>query len=249
MVACLALTCFCTSLVIENRERRSSLGSRPANIAGAMNPVYASPVVALSDAGSPVPGSFPQSAKGVRVEELLKQGGHFLQAGNLLGAAEIYRSVLKMDRENLPALASLGIICFEEESYAEAETCLALTSNLQGEMPLALRARLGVAQMRQGKYRKALENLRLVSVAEPEDGTVYFAMACIRARLGQTKEALDDLNQADLKMGPALLQHISDPDLDSLRNEPGFQDIVRKAREHFLPKELTLDQPAPESRS
>ncbi len=63
---------------------------------------------------------------------------------------------------------------------------------------------------------------------EPDDPSVLYNIACAFAAERQTEEAVAALNKAiDKGFGHwKWIDH--DPDLDSLRNEPGFREVVAR---------------------
>jgi len=230
LAATLALTVFMTSLVLENRGGRANTAR--ARIGG---------LDAIQNNQHLFPGRYgltPQTAvttpradgAETKVNELLVQAQRFCDAGNLEGAAELLRAALKVDPDHVVVLDALGATCFALHQYAEAETLLRRVIEQRPDPDNLCRMRLGVAEMRQGKYGPALDNFKLVLQHDPTDGSVHFALACVFARLGETDRALYHLELAYAQMGPTVLAHISDPLLDSLRQTRKFQQIVDSAR-------------------
>ena len=84
---------------------------------------------------------------------------------------------------------------------------------------------------REKKYEEAAGKCREMSKIEPEDPTPWYNLGCCEARLGRTDEAFGDLNLAvDIGFGDPV--HIrQDEDLASLRKDPRFEGLCRKARE------------------
>jgi len=226
---CLALTVFFTSIVLETQQGESAsprvvrraIDASPMSFNAPATPYLGgAPLVALSTA----PGAAQSDA-----DELVTRAAAFYDAGNKHGAIELCRSALKRDPTDMDAKALLGCILFSDRQYEEAERCLSECAKADaGGSPL-IRARLGVAQMRLGRYEPALENLRGVLREQPRDGALHFALACTHAKLGDQELALQHLRVASELLGGALLQHISDPQLDSLRESCAFQKIVRRA--------------------
>jgi len=78
-----------------------------------------------------------------------------------------------------------------------------------------------------GDKDRGLEWTRRALAADPEDSGVLYNVACSFALLGQREEALSCLENA-VKFGfghKAWLEH--DSDLDTLRNDPRFQALIR----------------------
>jgi len=77
-----------------------------------------------------------------------------------------------------------------------------------------------------GDYAKALGiDLRLIEV-NAECEIAHYNLACSLARLGRFEEALVSLENA-LRTGYDDLAHLAaDPDLDGLRDHPGFLSLI-----------------------
>ena len=77
-----------------------------------------------------------------------------------------------------------------------------------------------------GLITRAVElDLRLVEVL-PNDCLARYNLACSLARAGRPEEAIDSLTRAIL-LGYDDLAHLEvDPDLDSLREHPDFQELL-----------------------
>lgn len=80
---------------------------------------------------------------------------------------------------------------------------------------------------RRGLHRRALKvDQRLVEL-RPMDGVAHYNLACSLALLGHNEEALAELWQA-FEVGYDDVVHLeSDPDLESLRELPGYQDLLQ----------------------
>ena len=155
---------------------------------------------------------------------------HFWRAGNFEGAVELLRRALQAEPDNRETLRYLGSACFERRDYAASEKHLLRLIALEPEVDPLCRMRLGVAQMRQQKYGAALGNLKILLREDPRDGALHFALACVYSRLLNANRALYHLQMAYTNLGGSILSHISDPHLDSLRNNKKFLQIVRTAR-------------------
>ena len=77
-----------------------------------------------------------------------------------------------------------------------------------------------------GRYGRALRlGLQLVEL-QPQDAIAYYNLACSYARLGQVTAGLDALEQA-LRLGYSDMAHLdADSDLDALRGDPRFEDVL-----------------------
>ncbi len=90
---------------------------------------------------------------------------------------------------------------------------------------------LAEALTRVGEIEEGLEvDLRLAA-CRPEDPTIRYNLACSLALCGQADRALETLARA-VALGyrdPAHLRE--DPDLESLRDDPRFQAVLRSLEE------------------
>ena len=87
---------------------------------------------------------------------------------------------------------------------------------------------LGYLYTKQKNHLKALEIDRRLTLLKPEDAVVYYNLACSLSNLGKIPDALEALEMSVL-LGYSDLKHLeSDPDLDNIRNEPRYQQVVRK---------------------
>ena len=70
---------------------------------------------------------------------------------------------------------------------------------------------------------------KLVSLI-PRNPIVHYNLGCSQALLGRTDEALDSLRQA-IRLGYTDLDYMRrDADLESLREEPGFEALIEELR-------------------
>ncbi len=237
LAAALALTVFLTSLVLETQktgEQRASVRSVhvDAVLAGTKGLL-----TNYQNKGSILLSAETDGKPNEPLQDLLDEAQNLVNAGNLEAAAEVMRRALKLDEENVNLVASLAAVHFARHEYALAEAYLQRLVKANVELDLTSRSRLGVAQMRQGKYEVARKNLSVVLEQQPNDGALHFALACTHAELNNQQSALYHLELAYAKMGLSLLNHISDPHLDRIREAEEFQRVVHALR--------SLDQSSP----
>jgi TolB-like protein/Tfp pilus assembly protein PilF len=84
------------------------------------------------------------------------------------------------------------------------------------------------ALVRLGRREEALERARRASAIDPEDAGVLYNVACTYALAGSSSEALDYLDRA-IQNGFGQREWVEhDSGLDSIRDEPRFQALLRK---------------------
>jgi TolB-like protein/Tfp pilus assembly protein PilF/class 3 adenylate cyclase len=82
--------------------------------------------------------------------------------------------------------------------------------------------------MRLGLRDQALERARRASMIDPEDPAVLYNVGCVYALGGSAEEALDHLDKA-IQNGFGHRDWLeNDSDLDSIRDQPRFQALLRK---------------------
>ncbi len=229
LAATLALTVFLTSLVLE-----SGNDSRANITFDADNDVVPFGHRILLERAQDDGGAFSilvdKQESGTGGDDLLSQGRQFWRAGNFEGAVELLRRALEIEPDKRETLRFLGSACFERRDYGASEKYLLRLVALEAEVDPVCRMYLGVAQMRQQKYGAALGNLMILLRENPKDGALHFALACVYSRLLDVDRAIYHLQVAYTNLGGSILSHISDPQLDNLRNHKTFQQIVRTAR-------------------
>lgn len=221
LAATLALTVFLTSLVLE-RPRTGMI--RGTSLPDGAVEYPAEGALDMDACTLPEILGAKSGAQG-----LVARGWRFYEAGNGDGAIELLKSALAADSEDRSALAALGIVCYASRRYPEAEEYLTRLMARNRDADPGYRARLAMSQLRQCKFGPALANLEAVLRLEPDNGGLHFVIGTIHSRLADRERALYHLEQAYQQLGFALLAHVSDPNLDPLRDTPQFQGLVKKA--------------------
>lgn len=143
--------------------------------------------------------------------------GHFAEARNR------FRSLV----EKYPSVS---------EVTARARTYLAVSeARLRTEMALPRDADSlydrGVIELNRGDYVAAQELFERALRREPEAAHIHYGLAATRARLGAIDTALKSLERA-LDLQPSLrIRAQRDQDLNSLRSDPEFEQLVFASRE------------------
>ncbi len=98
---------------------------------------------------------------------------------------------------------------------------------------LELLLALGSAYSRLGDVQKSLEvDLRLVD-ARPDEPIFHYNLACSYSLVGQLDSAFDSLRDA-IRLGYADLEHLTmDRDLDNLKRDRRFHQIIAELEPHF----------------
>ena len=105
---------------------------------------------------------------------------------------------------------------------------------LRGRIQVELHLRLGGAHLRLGHEEEAAAALavarenfeRRVRLGADDPFTRYYA-ACVYALRGERELALDSLQRAAQERRPFTIERAKlEPDLDSLRDEPRFRDLI-----------------------
>lgn len=143
--------------------------------------------------------------------------GHFAEARNLFRTlVERYQAV--------------------SEVTARARTYLAVAeSRLRTDMTLPRDADSlydrGVIELNRGEYVAAQELFERALRREPEAAHIHYGLAATRARLGAIDTALKSLERA-LDLQPSLrIRAQRDQDLNPLRSDPDFEQLVFAARD------------------
>jgi tetratricopeptide (TPR) repeat protein len=77
-----------------------------------------------------------------------------------------------------------------------------------------------------GEYAEVAERLSAVVAASPQYPMLFFNLACCESRCGRTKDALGHLRLA-IEMSEEFRDSAkADPDLDPIRDEPAFKQMV-----------------------
>lgn len=143
--------------------------------------------------------------------------GHFAEARNRFRAlVEKYQSVSEVTARSRTYLAV---------AEARLRTELALPRDAD-----SLYDR-GVIELNRGDYVAAQELFERALRREPEAAHIHYGLAATRARLGAIDTALKSLERA-LDLQPSLrIRAQRDQDLNPLRNDPDFEQLVFASRE------------------
>jgi tetratricopeptide (TPR) repeat protein len=122
-------------------------------------------------------------------------GRSLLEAGDLERAKKIFRGVIKLDKDFIPAYLGLGEVYLEENKAAEAaglwEKAYKMTSSI------LLLLRLEDLYLKQGEPGKAIEIYTQAVSWKPQDGALKFFLGKLYYRLEMIDEAFDILTTVD----------------------------------------------------
>lgn len=122
-------------------------------------------------------------------------GRSLLEAGDMERAKRIFRGVIKLDKDFIPAYLGLGEVYFEENKVKEAaelwEKAYKMTSSL------LLLHRLEDLYLRQGEPGKAIELYKQAVTWRPQDISLKFFLGKLFYRLEMVDEAFDILSSVD----------------------------------------------------
>lgn len=143
-------------------------------------------------------------------------------------AAEQLRRVLELDQNFFVAHWELGLAYEQKGMHPEAQTEFEKASALSRGNPV-VEAALAHSYARAGKRDKALRILAQLKMKEPaERGYLAFQIAEIYAGLQQKEEALNWLGKAYAERSAWMAYIKVEPELDVLRDEPRFQELLRR---------------------
>jgi tetratricopeptide (TPR) repeat protein len=152
-------------------------------------------------------------------------GNVYLDTGRPEEAIAVYEKALALSPENVLVCNNLGLAYTQAKEYDKAIATFKEAIRLDPKSPGAL-INLGGAYLRQGRYPEAVADYMEVIGVDPDNADAYYNLACAYALQGDAALALDSLRKA-IKLGFDDRDLLAgDPDLDSLRNEPGFREIV-----------------------
>jgi TolB-like protein/Flp pilus assembly protein TadD len=157
--------------------------------------------------------------------------------GDLERAAELFHKAadLRPQDYQVPALLAVVYRGLEQpqDVIASSQRLLELTENHLKRNPNDVRATYlsagALAEL--GRTEEAIEWAKLALEMEPDDPAVLYNVACIYAAVGKPNEAIGFLERA-VEVGFSHLEWIeNDADLDPLRDQPRFKELVETLQE------------------
>jgi lipopolysaccharide biosynthesis regulator YciM len=122
-------------------------------------------------------------------------GRSLLEAGDMERAKKIFRGVIKLDKDFIPAYLGLGEVFFEENKVKEAAELWEKAYKMT--LSLLLLHRLEDLYLRQGEPGKAIELYKQAVTWRPQDISLKFFLGKLFYRLEMVDEAFDILSSVD----------------------------------------------------
>ncbi len=122
-------------------------------------------------------------------------GRSLLEAGDMERAKKIFRGVIKLDKDFIPAYLGLGEVYFEEDKAKETAELLEKAYKMTSS--ILLLHRLEDLYLRQGEPGKAIEMYTQALAWKPQDIQLKFFLGKLYYRLEMVDEAFDILSSVD----------------------------------------------------
>lgn len=163
----------------------------------------------------------------VELQKHLEYGTGYIELKMYDEALREAEAALAIEADNEPAIALKSAALWHANRLREAEPCVARLAELRPD-DSALWINLAYIRRRTQSLDAAVDTLQHAFDADPKDALAHFNMACYRAVQQRPREALELLRDAlhlDPKLKPLAR---AEPDLESLRPLPEFQQLVGK---------------------
>jgi TolB-like protein/Tfp pilus assembly protein PilF len=157
----------------------------------------------------------------------LHLGWHYLHARNYDGAIEQLNKVMELEPKFFLAHFLLGMAYEQQGNFSEALAEFKEASLLENS-PILL-GFLGYTYAALGDRTKALEILDELRKRSKGSYVPAYSMALIHSRLGEQDEAFEHLGEASNERNQWLTWLNVAAEFDSLRSDPRFETLVRRA--------------------
>ncbi len=127
------------------------------------------------------------------VEAVLASGDEALEAGDLVGAAEVYAAVLESDQANARALLGLTKVYLKSNDHARAEATLELIAPAARKLPGYDSAKAAVELAKKAGAAGDTAEFKSRLATNPADHQARFDLAVALAAKGEKAEAVDHL--------------------------------------------------------
>lgn len=97
-------------------------------------------------------------------------------------------------------------------------------------LEISERVNKGLTLLKRKKYDDAIAEFTKCIELDPKDAVVYYNLGCVYARKGEKTKAIECLNKAVDNGDRDLKYWETDHDLDSIRDEPGYKEVVKRLK-------------------
>ncbi|NES24537.1 MAG: tetratricopeptide repeat protein, partial [Symploca sp. SIO3E6] len=133
---------------------------------------------------------------------------------------------LKIDPKQSDYLNSQALTLSLLKDFEQAIVVIDKAINLEPQEAL-YKANRGIILARAGRYTEALADCEQAIKQDPKHVSGYYGKACCYALQGELEPALNNLEKAiDIKPGLSRREAKSNPDFDSIRDEPRFRALM-----------------------
>lgn len=146
-------------------------------------------------------------------------------------ARQVFDAILRTSPRHPEALYGRAMLAAADGHPADAVRDLGLALDANPDMSLARQYR-AIMLARLGEWQRAAEDIQRCLQRNPADGSAYYAAACVaslasrqRADPRLAQQAVEFLDLAG-RAGLDITKAQTDPDLDPIRELPGFQRLV-----------------------
>ena len=129
---------------------------------------------------------------------------------------------------------------YQQKNWPEAARLYSILTQKEPDKGLYF-YRLGVAEQSQGQYEAALGAFNQAKAKGAPAPTVDYNLACVYARMNRHEEAITQLQEAMAKGFSQPDQLATDPDLESLRSDAKFPELVKQAKHNQQPCEYDAE--------
>ena len=153
-----------------------------------------------------------------------------LALGGLADAVPTLKQIITADpSQPVRQAAARALVLLGDEGL---QALLDAGVQLQGleRYTVSVRIHIGNSYLERGEYDKALTQYRQALELEPKNSVAHYNVACTYSEMEKIDEAIAALEQA-VECGYDDVEWMEkDEDLDNLRDDPRYKDIVRKLR-------------------
>ncbi len=163
-----------------------------------------------------------------------------LDKGKIAESEDKVKTVLVFQAENNEALSLLGKIYYLQHEYKKAEMIFTKQVKLNRKSASAYN-NLGQVLLKQKKYSRAALQFQTAQDLDPESGLIALNLSGAYSQQGKKEESLASFKKAFKLLGTKVITVANHPDLDNIRQEKEFRDILKKAYKKLSLKQRNSD--------